>query len=1335
MKILNHYFLFLFCLTGILWPANMVGSGSYSKNPDCSFDTKAEEFSSSSLACYTPTWPVTSNITQTSATFSWDVVYGAQSYSVQSRIPNGTWYNVPGSPVSGTAITVTWFLPNTTYEWRVRANCTNGEYSYWTSPIVFTTLGSSYCNAPDWLYTTNITQTSATFDWEPVSGAMLYELQYRVVGGSWYNVPGGPFYDTWYTITGLEPGTDYQWRVRAKCANWVYSSWAESAYFVTLGYSCEHPTWLSTTYITQTGARLNWDPVYGATNYSIQLRETNGSWYDLPGGPFTGSWVMITGLSPGTCYEWRIRSNCSNWNYSSWSYPEYFCTLGYSCSIPTWPSTSNLGQTSATFSWDPVSGATSYSVEIRLLNGNWYAVPGSPTYSTWISANGLNPCTTYQWRVKANCGGGNSSYWTNPSTFTTLCVNYCTAPTWLSTTNITQSSATLNWDPVNGALGYSIQYHAENGSWITVPGGPFNQTWYTLNGLQPGTSYEWRVKSHCANGTYSAWSSIAYFTTLGYSCSPPYWLSTSNITQNSAKLSWEPVAGASSYSVQMRLENGYWYDLPGGPYSGTWYTVYDLQPGTCYQWRVRSNCSNWTYSSWSYPQNFCTLGYSCSTPTWPVTSNITQTTATLSWDAVYGANSYTVQIRLSNGSWWDVQGSPTYSTWIYVTGLYPCTAYQWRVKANCGYGSYSYWTKPKSFTTQCTSNCQAPTGLVTLDITQYGAKLKWNSVTGASSYSVEYRVVGGTWQYLPGGPFNGNWVPISGLQPGTTYEWHVKTNCYDWSSSGWSHSAYFTTLGPDCSMPTWFYTNNITSTSATLNWAVVQGASTYSIELFGPNGQWVTIPGSPFGGNTATVTGLLPGTTYLWRLRTNCSNGGYSYWTQPVSFTTLTTSSCAAPNVLSTDQITETSARLDWSDVAGALSYDLQMRILGGDWVFVQGGPWTVSEFVVTGLLADTTYDWRVRSKCGAGLFSEWSAHITFTTLNLDCTTPANPSTTGITDTTVTLNWTAVPGAVNYSVEMQVGNGSWLPVNGSPFVTTSIVVDSLQPATVYSWRVRANCSNGESSGWTSPLAFTTSGAPISGSNECDGATTLTVNSNCVNSASSNVGATESSPGPLGWCPENEYNDVWFKFTMPDVPNPVVTVRTTAGSLTDAIMEVYRGGGCQDLEFITCEDDNNNGSGSTMPVISVTGTAGETIWVRVWGYAGTTGTFNICAFNYQSNDFASPNTTPDVFFDGEVLDQKELAIPTFNEVSTTLHVSPNPTRDLLNVAYTQTDQSKVTGIILMDMSGKVVFTKTYQQDDIREFNDQLDVSAYSSGIYLLRVNTMSGILTEKIMITD
>ena len=54
---------------------------------------------------------------------------------------------------------------------------------------------------------------------------------------------------------------------------------------------------------------------------------------------------------------------------------------------------------------------------------------------------------------------------------------------------------------------------------------------------------------------------------------------------------------------------------------------------------------------------------------------------------------------------------------------------------------------------------------------------------------------------------------------------------------------------------------------------------------------------------------------------------------------------------------------------------------------------------------------------------------------------------------------------------------------------------------------------------------------------------------------------------------------------------------------------------------------------------------------------------------------------------------------------------------------------------MDMSGKVVFKKEYSTTDIHEFKDQLDVSAMAPGMYVLRVTTTTGILSEKISVID
>ncbi len=1006
-----------------------------------------------------------------------------------------------------------------------------------------------------------------------------------------------------------------------------------------------------------------------------------------------------------------------------------------SCYTPTWPTTSDITMTSATFNWDAVPGALNYSVQTRVPNGPWFNVPGSPTASTSINVTWFLSNTTYEWRVKANCSGGEYSPWTSPVTFTTLGWGYCLAPAWLYTTGVTQTTATFDWEPVSGALNYSLQYRLIGGPWINVPGGPFTDTWYTITGLQPATSYEWRVRSNCANWMYSPWSYPAAFTTFGYSCSHPYWLTTSNISQTSATLNWEYAPGAINYSIQMRECGGGWYDLPGGPWSGTWHTVQGLEPGTCYEWRVRSNCSNWSYSSWSYPQTFWTFGSSCATPTWPATYGLAHTTATFSWSLVWGANSYTVQMRLPNGDWYDLPGSPTYSSWYTATNLSPCTTYHWRVRANCGNGNYSYWTSPIPFTTQCGYNCEAPYWLHTSSITHNSAVLNWEPVNGAMSYSIQYRPSGGDWQYLPGGPWTGTWASISWLQPGTTYEWRVRSNCHNWTTSEWSHSIWFTTLGDDaCKRPSHLSTHEITATSATLKWSSVWGAVSYAVQMRQVNGPWMDVPGSPFTTLSTSVTGLLPATTYQWRVKTLCDNDMYSFWAKPVSFTTLSVPTCDPPYWLVTNNITETSGKLLWADINNGSSYNIQWRLLGADdWIDLAAGPQSATTYNLTGLMPGTQYEWRVRTNCNNGLESDWSFAINFKTLGPSCAVPTGAFTSDVTDTGVTFNWTAVPGGVSYRIQARVPNGIWIEAPGGPFSETSVTVEGFIPGTTYEWRVRANCSNGDHSSWTALLSFTTTGVSDSGSDECDDAVSLTVNSSCQNIATSNEGATESVPGPMGWCAQNEYNDVWYTFTMPDVPDPVVTIRTTAGTLTDAIMEVYRGSGCTDLEYIFCEDDNTWANGSFMPVISITGSPNETIWVRIWGYAGTTGSFSICVFDYESSNFDSPNSTPDVVYDGVELSAPVVTRAVQIDASSALRVSPNPTSDILQVTYTQTAASVVSRLVMMDMSGRVVYDKNYLAADAPQFTEQVNVSGWASGIYVLKVVTSQGLLSEKIMV--
>lgn len=107
----------------------------------------------------------------------------------------------------------------------------------------------------------------------------------------------------------------------------------------------------------------------------------------------------------------------------------------------------------------------------------------------------------------------------------------CGTPAGLSATNISQSSATLNWGAVSGAGTYNLQWKVStSGTWTTVTGLTTNQ--YNLSGLSGNTTYNFKVQAVC-NGVSGAYAPAASFTTLSGACTDPY---ESNNTRATAKI-------------------------------------------------------------------------------------------------------------------------------------------------------------------------------------------------------------------------------------------------------------------------------------------------------------------------------------------------------------------------------------------------------------------------------------------------------------------------------------------------------------------------------------------------------------------------------------------------------------------------------------------------------------------------------------------------------------------------------------------------------------------------------------------------------------------------------
>ncbi|MES2774005.1 MAG: zinc-dependent metalloprotease family protein [Bacteroidota bacterium] len=80
----------------------------------------------------------------------------------------------------------------------------------------------------------------------------------------------------------------------------------------------------------------------------------------------------------------------------------------------------------------------------------------------------------------------------------------------------------------------------------------------------------------------------------------------------------------------------------------------------------------------------------CGSPTTLSASAITETTATISWTGVSGANSYDVDYKAASSGTWINAATATTGTSVNLGSLTANTAYDWRVRANCTAGSGSY---------------------------------------------------------------------------------------------------------------------------------------------------------------------------------------------------------------------------------------------------------------------------------------------------------------------------------------------------------------------------------------------------------------------------------------------------------------------------------------------------------------------------------------------------------------------------------------------------------------------------------------------------------------------
>ncbi|TAE34835.1 MAG: T9SS C-terminal target domain-containing protein [Cytophagales bacterium] len=383
-------------------------------------------------------------------------------------------------------------------------------------------------------------------------------------------------------------------------------------------------------------------------------------------------------------------------------------TIGFAqCDAPTNLSVSqNNGD--ITCSWDAVPNALKYRVQFKYPGYDWtYPEYEDSTTTNSLFIPGVLASVMVDWRVSTVCSTTESAYTTAPATLTVACPQ----PINLTATNITMTSATLNWTHAPGIdNSYQFAYLAfrvagSNSSWIqrgSIQGGV-----YSLTGLQAGTTYEWCVNQICPY-FYSA-PAIGTFTTAAAPCgTASLWLPAS-LTTTSATLRWIAVPNAISYAVEYKTNSATaWITATT---SGTSLPITNLTPATGYQWRVLATCPT-NVGVYSGIATFTTAAVppppnTCATPTNVTVSNLTHNRATVSWNPVPTATSYQYWYKLATGTTWigvTANGGTSHNKNNYAKN----TTYQYRVRAFCPSGTSAY-SPEGTFTTLNTGSSRLAT--------------------------------------------------------------------------------------------------------------------------------------------------------------------------------------------------------------------------------------------------------------------------------------------------------------------------------------------------------------------------------------------------------------------------------------------------------------------------------------------------------------------------------------------------------------------------------------------------------------------------------------------------
>lgn len=1030
-------------------------------SPNITHYVRVRAKNSSGLSAYSSTFtvspltvPVTSAATYVGSTgfhanwyspsSRWDYLDLSTSSTFSSFVPGYNNYRIQPS----TYLIVSGLQPNTIYYYRVRTETFSGisVSSNVTSQI---TLATPVVTASE------INLTGFKLSWPVVTSATEYEIDLST-SSTFATFTTETISATSLSKTGLPSGVTHYARVRAKTSIGVSQNASK-----TIQLQAPPVAGLATS-IVSTGFTANCTPnIVGSVVVflDVSLDANFGSFVSPYNNYYSGSPnVPVTGLSPGTIYYYRFRQVLT----SGQSANSNTMTVLTRPAIPVLGIITDIDASSFKIQWSAIPTATSYNIQVSknpsftVLEVINPAPPASPNISgsatSWIIQSGNSTAftnnTTYYTRIRANNGSGPSDY----SSYVTATTGNFT-PTALPASTITNSSFQANWVAVSGSSGYNLDVSTDNTFTSILPA--YNNinvsgTNWSVTGLAACTNYFYRLRSVTPTG-FSKYSTIISATTSIAAPLIPTVNSASEVQPTSFQANWS-VAPTGCATVDYR------FDVATDPSFTTiilnnvlasvpYYTVTGLTNGVTYYYRVRaSNSSGTSGSSTSMPVT--TGNFS---PLLLAPSDITNTSFMANWQPVAGAISYTIDVspnpsftpKVTNYDNRSVSGTSQN-----VVGLTAQTVYHYRIRSLTPSG-YSITNASSVLTAP-----NPPSGLNSTQIGSTSFTANWTAMPGITEYEIDvstdinFTTFVGIYNDVT---ININSLTVTGLTPSTPYYFRVRAKNSSGSSPHSSVSS-LTTLPPQ---PIAIAASGTTATSFIANWNAVAGALSYRLDvsttltfnvgtfLLGYNDLVVT-------STSQTVSGLTGGTTYYYRVRAVHSSG-----TSSASNTITTMTSPIAPTGSAVASANGFSA--SWGSVPTATEYRIDVSTSSTFVTFLPG----FNDFLIPGglsysmggLTPNTQYYFRLRAKNAYGT----SVSSTTVPVTTQLSQPVASLVSGLTNTSFTINWTAISGATEYRLDVATNNTftSGIIYNNQLVLTTSQLVSGLTENTNYYFRIKA----------------------------------------------------------------------------------------------------------------------------------------------------------------------------------------------------------------------------------------------------------------------------------------